>query len=125
MKVTPSNQTLLLAGERDAPGQRSPSIVERALQDTVLQRLTIVAARPDATVLYLQADYQPVHGPTAAALPALDASAAAVDPREDLADSALAKPASPAASSRGIGLYARTQRLQGAAPDSLRIDVHA
>lgn len=123
MKITASNQTLLLAGERDAPGRRLPSIVDRALQDTVLQRLTIVAARPDATVLYVQADYHPVGG--TAALPAIDAATTAVEPCAEVAATALAMPADRAASSRGIGLYVRTQRMRAAATDTPRIDVHA
>jgi len=55
VKIIPSNQTLILASERrpaSAPDVRSSS-------ETVLQRVTIVAARPDTTLVYLQADYAP------------------------------------------------------------------
>jgi hypothetical protein len=61
VKVTPSNQTLILASERPGSGARSGTPLDRALNDAsvgaVLKRVTIVAARPDTTVVYLRADY--------------------------------------------------------------------
>ncbi len=62
MKVTPSNQTLILANEGPA-GTPAQSALSEALStgssagDSVLQRVTIVTAHPDSTMVYLQADY--------------------------------------------------------------------
>jgi len=64
VKITPSNQTLILAGERRGPGAPSGNSPAKTAANSgsagsVLQRVTIVAARPDTTVLYLRADYSP------------------------------------------------------------------
>lgn len=64
MKITPSNQTLILAGERRGQGAASGNSPGKAVANStpagsVLQRVTIVAARPDTTVVYLRADYSP------------------------------------------------------------------
>lgn len=65
MKVTPSNQTLILANEGPA-GTPAQSALRSAMQsvpgadsggDSVLQRVTIVTAHPDSTMVYMQADY--------------------------------------------------------------------
>ncbi len=135
MKVTPSNQTLILASERGRSGGAPAAGLARVLRDSavdgVLQRVTILAARPDSTLVYLQADYasdparyaddgqsEPPGGaassahPSGAGVPALP-SATAV----------------PSAGSRGIELYASTQRLGGPSGAAVqrygRIDVHA
>ncbi len=123
MKVTPSNQTLILAGERDAFGVRPPASREGASGDSVLQRLTIVAARPNDTLWYVQADYQPASSLAVASSPTL---ALAVDPQTDTP--AAGKPPVPrpaAGLPRGVGLYASTQNLLTDAPASRRLDVHA
>jgi hypothetical protein len=52
LKITPSNQTLILAGER-SPLDQSAGLVGNG---AALKRVTILAARPDATVV-VQADY--------------------------------------------------------------------
>ena len=61
VKVSPSNQTLILASESGVPAaQQAPTAFDRlasASTDAVLQRVTIVAARPDSTLMYYQADY--------------------------------------------------------------------
>ena len=58
MKVTPSNQTLILASERRGSGIRGGAApTETSSTGAVLQRVTIVASQPDSTVLYLRADY--------------------------------------------------------------------
>ncbi len=61
MKVTPSNQTLILASERGARGGNSGVGVAQtpgsASSAAVLQRVTMVTALPDSTLVYLRADY--------------------------------------------------------------------
>ena len=52
MKILPANQTLILAAERE------PSVVPRDAAGQVLGA-SLVAAKPDAPVLYLRADYSP------------------------------------------------------------------
>ncbi len=60
MKIAPHNQTLILASER-APAGRSQNTPGKASNVSSAiaprDRVTIVAARADATVVYLQADY--------------------------------------------------------------------
>ena len=60
MKVHPSNQTLILASDRRA-ASRSSSALDQAISAASnggsLKRVTIVAAQPDASVLYLRAEY--------------------------------------------------------------------
>jgi hypothetical protein len=153
VKVAPSNQTLILAGER-APaagmsavglsrpaglsgpaGLALPAGLSRPAgspgNDPVLQRLTIVAARPDSTMVYLRADYAAgdgsapeadspgVYGVTGNTLvsggqtqPSLT-RAVVTTPRSD-----------PHASSRGISLYASTQRMSLETVSGV-LDVHA
>ena len=62
MKVNPSNQTLLLASERDRlPVKAAGTSLDRALNAAssggILKRLTIVAAEPDTSLVYVHADY--------------------------------------------------------------------
>jgi hypothetical protein len=52
VRVTPNNQTLILAGER-APTRGADAVGSNA----VLQRVTLLAARPDDTLVYFRADY--------------------------------------------------------------------
>ena len=125
VKITPSNQTLILASERDAFGVRPPASSEGASGDSVLQRLTIVAARPNDTLWYVQADYQPASS-LAVASSAIPAPAQALGLRTDAP--AAGKPPLPrpaAGLPRGVGLYASTQNLLTDAPASRRLDVHA
>ena len=62
MKVTPNNQTLILAGERGY-GVPSRGALVSALPDgssgSVLKTVTIMTALPDTTLIYLRADYAP------------------------------------------------------------------
>jgi hypothetical protein len=141
LKVTPSNQTLILAGERDAFGDRPPAFGEGASSDSVLQRLTIVAARPNDTLWYVQADYQPASSlavasdPTAASCTADSAAPAgllALSPANSIQGSQTTITAGPrqtprptAGLLRGVGLYASTQNMLTDAPASRRLDVHA
>ena len=59
MKIAPSNQTLILAGEGSAgksavaPRQNADSPANAPL----LQRVTVVTALPDSTTVYVHADY--------------------------------------------------------------------
>jgi hypothetical protein len=105
MKAIPSNQTLILANERGVSGGRPAAALGHAARigsgDSVLKRVTIVAAHPDTTLVYLQADY-------AFAEPSPQA------PR-----------GSPQALDRGVGLYASTQRILAEAPATAHIDVYA
>ncbi len=61
MKVTPHNQTLILASERRAQGDKSSSTLDQALKTAstggILKRVMIVAKQPDASLLYIRADY--------------------------------------------------------------------
>ena len=141
MKITSSNQTLILAGERDAFGARSPSIVEKALRETELQRLTIVTSRPDSTLVFVQADYRSAADsglsaaiPGDAARSALPSSAVAgvfplpaapTSPEHAQAVIAPQPRRSPSGLSRGVLLYASTQGILSDAPCAALLDVHA
>jgi len=63
VKITPSNQTLILASERrgaiNPTGATSAS--KTGASGSTLSRVTIVATQPDTSVVYLRADYSP-HG---------------------------------------------------------------
>jgi hypothetical protein len=104
--------------------------LHNAASETVLKRVTIVAARPDDTVLYLQADYSSTTAESLAdAEPSMSAAAAgnAVASLTGMA-ARISPQASPASgrysSSRGIELYASTQRMLAETPMT-HIDVHA
>jgi hypothetical protein len=64
VKITPSSQTLILAGERR--GSSNPtgatSASKAGATGSRLSRLTIVATQPDTSVVYLRADYSPDGG---------------------------------------------------------------
>jgi hypothetical protein len=68
VKVTPGTQSLILAGEPTRLGGRSGSALDEALgvitNGASLNRVTIVASRPDSAVLLLRADYSPRTGTT-------------------------------------------------------------
>jgi hypothetical protein len=136
VKVIPSNQTLILASERGVSGGRPATALGHTLSigsgDSVLKRVTIVAARPDATVVYLQAEYDSAaKSSPGAAQTSVDAAAPGTVVATIPKSSALA-PVSPQtprnfpqALSRGVGLYASTQRILSEAPATIHIDVHA
>jgi hypothetical protein len=142
VKVTPSNQTLILAGERVGTGGRPAS---------TLQRVTIVAARPDATVLYLRADYTP-HTDARPALPARnlpdEQADSVIDANTDTvplsSGGALVSSSTPTrnalvsigpgrrdaygnlpTANRAVEQYASTQRIQIDGSEPVRVDVHA
>lgn len=58
VKITPSNQTLILASERRGPAAPSAALVARTATPSgrALQRVTIAASQTD-TVVYLRANY--------------------------------------------------------------------
>ena len=145
MKVSPSNQTLILASESGVPAaQQAPTAFDRlasASTDAVLQRVTIVAARPDATLMYYQADYATADEagtaaggiysrPVASSIPAPRTAGAAIPAgagRESSASGgagAIARVSSLAAN-RGVYLYARTQGNLAESPTTGYLDVHA
>jgi hypothetical protein len=136
VKVTPSNQTLILAGERGGPTARSAAGLDHTLTiasgDAVLQRVTIVAAHPNDTLVYVQADYaaanesapRPGRSPIDAS--ATDAVIASIGKSGTMALPAPQAPRSgPQTMSRGVGLYVSTQRILSDAPAAVHIDVHA
>jgi hypothetical protein len=133
MKVTPNNQTLILAGER-GDGVPSRGALASALPDgsraSVLKTVTIMTALPDATLVYLRADYSPpADAPSArfiatAPKPALTyarSDSAANWPPGALRDAY----GNPRAQSRRVELYAQTQLLLTSTPKTAQIDVHA
>jgi hypothetical protein len=140
VKVTPGNQTLILAGERGPPAGMPAGLsqlVSSAGSDSVLQRLTIVAAHSDSTMVYLRADYAADgRSPRASATPAASAGYRDV-PGNDIVpaaqtqrslmrvDAAAQQRPDPYGSNRGISLYASTQRMSLEDVHTARVDVHA
>ena len=131
MKVIPSNQTLILANERGVSGGRPAAALGDAPRigsgDSVLQRVTIVAARSDTTLIYLQADYASAE-PSSGRAQSVDAPGAVVATilkSGGLARAPQAPRSFPQALNRGVGLYASTQRILAEAPVTVHIDVHA
>jgi hypothetical protein len=133
MKVTPNNQTLILAGERDH--RASPrAALALALPDgssgSVLKTVTIMTALPDTTLVYMRADYSPhaeASSPRSVAAPPKPA------PTYPLSYGAANR--SPGAlrdacgnlraQSRHVELYAQTQLLLASTAETAHIDVHA
>jgi hypothetical protein len=149
VKVHPSNQTLILANERPNSDTKSSQMLDEAwgaaASGSSLQRITIVAARPDTSFLYLRADYasqsnattpgasasEPAEGiddgPASAApsssrgalvslpVPARYASIGAAAQRDAYGNSPTMNPA--------VEQYARTQRILTQA--SAYVDVYA
>ncbi|MGD0502272.1 MAG: hypothetical protein ABSD02_05995 [Steroidobacteraceae bacterium] len=127
MKVTPSNQTLILASERGMSGGLPVPGLRHATTETALRRVTIVASRPGDSLVYVQADYASTAessdhtersstASAAVALPTLIAMPARMSPPSPRGN--------PYSSSRGVELYSSTQRMLSDTPVT-RIDVHA
>jgi len=89
--------------------------------EAVLQRVTIVASRPDDTLIYLRADYS---SPADSSARTVASTSRAVAAPTGLP--ALVSPPGGSSynSGRGIELYASTQRLPAETPVT-HIDVHA
>lgn len=116
MKILPANQTLILAAERE------PSVVPRDAAGQVLGA-SLVAAKPDAPVLYLRADYSPSEdaAPDRNIVPSPSRQAPggrAVTPRSSTGRSG-------PQSFRQAALYAETQRLPLAEALTPYLDVYA
>jgi hypothetical protein len=79
-----------------------------------LQRVTVVASQPDASVLYLRADFSPV--PVEASHRDLTPHSLPVVPPVRAAVPAM---------NGGVALYASTQRISGRETLSALLDVHA
>jgi hypothetical protein len=63
VKVSP-NQQLILANEYRAPAKNGPpleDVIGVAAQGATLRRLTMIASRPDATTVWVHADYGAGH----------------------------------------------------------------
>jgi hypothetical protein len=130
---------LLLASERgtsagvDKAGAAQGQAQNAASSGAVLKRLTIVAARPDATLVYLRADYatQADASPGNVVATLSRPGATLSQPSAALRPSALTHISGTSGSSqtqtqsRGVGLYARTQRILADLPETMHIDVHA
>ena len=133
MKVTPNNQTLILAGERD---HRAPprAALALALPDgssgSVLKTVTIMTALPDTTLVYMRADYSPRADASSAR-----SVATAPMPATPCTRSGGAPDRSPGAmrdaygnlraQRRHVELYAQTQLLLASTAQAAHIDVHA
>ena len=112
MKILPSNQSLILANEPGGPrGRPAPS-------GAALQRVTILTARQDTTVV-VQADYYPPDDALAAGTRLPELSAAALEYSTQANDASTSDPANSAMTGGAakisaylnpIELYARTQR---------------
>ena len=139
MKVTPNNQTLILAGERGY-GPPSRGALVSALPDgssgSVLKTVTIMTALPDTTLIYLRADYAPPADYSLAAdAPSSRSIATAPQPALTYArtDSAANRGpgalrdayGNPRAQSRHVELYAQTQLLLTSTAETAHIDVRA
>ena len=126
MKITASHQTVLLARDRAGADVHSGDAGSIALDagNAVLERLTIVSARPDG-VVYVRADY----GPSA---PADDRVVATV-PARAVGTPAVGVAGNPRGAPRGgissylkpAEQYALTQRLTDDRRPTSRIDLHA
>jgi hypothetical protein len=127
VKVIPSNQTLILASERGTSGGFSTPALRSAAGETALRRVTIVASRPDDTLVYLQADYTSTAESTDAAGSSSTASTALPVPALTAMPARISLPSprgNPYSASRGVALYSSTQRMLSDAPVT-HIDVHA
>jgi hypothetical protein len=144
LKITPSNQSLILAGETTRSGAGRMSLLDQASSlvagGGALQRVTIMAARPDTTVV-VQADYYPREDEPASSpalleqsssntLPVLSAPAASsalTVADTDFASTdaeTLSRPTAISFYMNPVQLYTRTQRGLGSSKAAL-LDVLA
>lgn len=136
MKITPSNQTLILASERGPAGDRLANLSDYpsaiGADNPVLKRVTIVAAKSNDTLVYLQADYgsatESATGTAARSFPEASDAVAATIPMDVVArgaSQAVVARSPSQALSRGVELYASTQRMLSEPAAAVHIDVHA
>jgi hypothetical protein len=129
VKVTPGNQSLILAGEPSGARGGADSLLDHAVRlvasGAELKRVMILAAHPNSTVV-VQADYfsRQEYAPAAAELPALPHAAS---------NALQTAPLYFGTTSRSLGssyrnpveLYARTQRGLDTPPKAALLDVLA
>jgi hypothetical protein len=124
VKALPSNQTLLLASDRSARFGAAP-LARRATgspsSGAVLEAITVVAALPDDTLVYLRADFAARQEGSSGRVVAIQPQSPG-STKDDDARGAQGNPESP---NRQIALYPQTQRLLDVAPTAARLDVHA
>jgi hypothetical protein len=107
-----------------------PRVLRNAGSETVLKRVTLVASRPDATLLYFQADYSSTAETARRAESSIDTAATdtVVAAAKTSGTPERVAPDAPRGnayrSSRGVDLYASTQRMRTEAPLP-QIDVRA
>jgi len=130
LKIVPSNQSLILAGEPlGARGGADPFLDQASRLVAAgpgLTRVTILAARPDSTVV-VQADYasREEQPPIDAQLPALTGNSSNALPLAVTNSAMRAYPKASFSSRNPIDLYARTQRGFEDGPRAALLDVLA
>jgi hypothetical protein len=113
VKITPSNQSLILAGEPSGARGGADALLTRAAQlvasGAELKRVTILAAHPNSTVV-VQADYfsRDEHSPAGSQLPALPHAASTALEVMNFGTNRL--PGAGSSYRSPVELYARTQR---------------
>jgi hypothetical protein len=113
VKITPSNQSLILAGEPSGARDGADALLTQAARLVAsgadLKRVTILAAHPNSTVV-VQADYfsRAEHPPVDTRLPALPHAASTALQVMNFGTSRL--PGSGSSYRSPVELYARTQR---------------
>jgi hypothetical protein len=127
VKITPSNQSLILAGEPSGARGGTNSFLDQAARlvasGAEIKRVTILAAHPNSTVV-VQADYfsREEYAPSRSELPALPH---VVSDAPQTAHFGTANPASGSSYRNPVELYARTQRGPDTASKATLLDVHA
>jgi hypothetical protein len=153
VKVNPLNQTLILASERRGQSEKSGTTLDQAFSAAssggVLKRVTIVAAQPDSSLLYLRADYASSDdshsagtlsakagtpsaggGTTSQSLvPSSSRSLVSSDPaagvRDAYGNSAQSRDVALSSYLKPVEQYAQTQRILSPASAATHIDVRA
>ncbi len=131
VKITPTNQTLILASERRGSSNLTgaTSASKAGATGSTLSRVTIVATQPDTTVVYLRADYTPSRTLTSNGVTA--APRASANPSYAVTSSSTGTSSySGTSSSSYLNLkpaeqYAFTQRILSLAPVVQHIDAYA
>ena len=136
MKVTPSNQTLILASERGVRGGDARRATSEAQSGSspaaVLQRVTVMTALPDSTLVYLRADYAPQaeRVPATVTVASQQSFGTSLARPLTVSKDAYGNPQSRVDGARVLPLrpeerYAQTQRILATPPSAAQLDVHA